>query len=478
MNQLDRQNGNHQKSKWNIEEITIRIARILSSRNSFERSINDILEELSEIIFPSRIYILEIEKNSISNTFEWCAPGIEPEIDNLKDVDLEEYSSIWDTCKDHKKSILLKNIELYKKDKPEIYEILRQQNTKNFIETPLYYNDTLLGFIGANNFKEEESEDVKELFESVAYFLASRIELRNSRRVGNEQFYILKSLADAYFSMSLINLEDDTVEQFKTNELLTPFFDKGNGAVETMKDIMTNVIGDDYRKRVLKFTDLSTLPKRLKQKKMISAQFKGIYTGWFIASFISIDVKMDGTPTRVMFTTLVNDEQKREEESLRFQTITDELTGLYNRREYENKLDFYRHHPIEEDFVFLSFDVNRLKFVNDNLGHAAGDELICGAASCMEKAFSQYGTIYRTGGDEFAAIIHTKNLDAIEKQYHKLVKKWSGKLVKEMTISYGAISRSEHPYMSIDEIVRAADKLMYDWKKKFYEEKGCDRRIN
>ena len=48
-------------------------------------------------------------------------------------------------------------------------------------------------------------------------------------------------------------------------------------------------------------------------------------------------------------------------------------------------------------------DVNRLKIVNDSQGHAAGDELLQGAASCMKKCFDSCGKVYRTGGDEFIA---------------------------------------------------------------------------
>ena len=52
-------------------------------------------------------------------------------------------------------------------------------------------------------------------------------------------------------------------------------------------------------------------------------------------------------------------------------------------------------------------DVNRLKIVNDSQGHAAGDELLQGAASCMKKCFDSCGKVYRTGGDEFIALLFT-----------------------------------------------------------------------
>ena len=50
-------------------------------------------------------------------------------------------------------------------------------------------------------------------------------------------------------------------------------------------------------------------------------------------------------------------------------------------------------------------DVNRLKIVNDSQGHAAGDELLQGAASCIKKCVDSCEKVYRTGGDEFIALL-------------------------------------------------------------------------
>lgn len=67
--------------------------------------------------------------------------------------------------------------------------------------------------------------------------------------------------------------------------------------------------------------------------------------------------------------------------------MPDDLTGMYNRKAYENDLSIFPEVPEEKDFVYFEFDVNGLKIVNDNLGHAAGDELLTGAAECLELCF-------------------------------------------------------------------------------------------
>ena len=54
---------------------------------------------------------------------------------------------------------------------------------------------------------------------------------------------------------------------------------------------------------------------------------------------------------------------------------------------------------------YLAVDINGLKEVNDTFGHEAGDQLIIGAANCIERAFGDYGKVFRTGGDEFIVLL-------------------------------------------------------------------------
>ncbi len=64
-------------------------------------------------------------------------------------------------------------------------------------------------------------------------------------------------------------------------------------------------------------------------------------------------------------------------------------------------------------------DINGLKCINDSLGHAAGDELICAAADCMKECFQNYGNVYRIGGDEFV-IIMTEKTEELQKDNQRL----------------------------------------------------------
>ena len=154
----------------------------------------------------------------------------------------------------------------------------------------------------------------------------------------------------------------------------------------------------------------------------------------------------------------------------------DQMTGIYNRRSYEKMLNELR--KARSRTAVVAFDVNGLKRTNDTLGHAAGDELICGAASCIDKVFSKYGSCFRTGGDEFMAILSnlTENIDEITAEFDAEVASWSGKQVKSLSVSYGVVTEDNSPEMNMDDMVNEADRLMYTAKANYYRASGIDRR--
>ena len=154
----------------------------------------------------------------------------------------------------------------------------------------------------------------------------------------------------------------------------------------------------------------------------------------------------------------------------------DQLTGLYNRRSYDHRLDMLRCEKKTAGIVML--DVNQLKKINDTLGHKAGDELICGASTCIRQVFSKYGTCYRIGGDEFAVILNPlyEPLLVITEEFDKITYGWRGQTLNLLSVSYGIATPEEYPALSQDELIQKADKLMYAAKADYYRKAGIDRR--
>ena len=152
----------------------------------------------------------------------------------------------------------------------------------------------------------------------------------------------------------------------------------------------------------------------------------------------------------------------------------DALTGVFSRFAYNDAVK----KSVPEDLVAFLIDINGLKAVNDTIGHKAGDELICGAAACIEATFGKKGKVFRIGGDEFAvlAAMPPEQIEATLVSLRQKTDSWTGEKVKELSLSAGYALASEHEGLSIEELVKEADKEMYEQKKAYYQKIGRDRR--
>jgi diguanylate cyclase (GGDEF)-like protein len=292
----------------------------------------------------------------------------------------------------------------------------------------------------------------------------------NANAEKEAQMAILVSMSDIYNSMHLINLENNTLTEYSARDEVSEVVNNSCGADEAMHNFTELTINEEYYKEALEFTDVHTLAERMRNKKIISKEFLSQSIGWYRASFITINTNEEGCPTKVIYVTQNIDKEKKKEEELILKSNVDELTGLYNRRAFVEDMTEYDGSVTDGDFVFVSFDVNGLKRVNDTMGHAAGDELLKGAAHCISECFAPYGKVYRMGGDEYAAMIFADEvkLEEIKRNFEAVTANWSGNLVKSLSISSGYAARRDVDISSAHDMANIADKLMYEEKARHY----------
>ncbi len=160
----------------------------------------------------------------------------------------------------------------------------------------------------------------------------------------------------------------------------------------------------------------------------------------------------------------------RELKERRKMSITDDMTGLFNRRAYDEDCSQLVASDSVSEITIVMMDVNGLKAVNDTYGHMSGDELIIGAAKCMHTAMSELGKVYRIGGDEFVALLKCtgQELKDMLQTLEHLIKRWTETHKNELTISKGVVVAEEHKNLTFDELKELADKLMYEEKDEYY----------
>ncbi|MCR5772715.1 MAG: GGDEF domain-containing protein, partial [Butyrivibrio sp.] len=301
-------------------------------------------------------------------------------------------------------------------------------------------------------------------------------DLRKHEEKIEEHTKIMDSMAGIYDNANMIDFERMTERNIASG-------DKGEMKIDLSIQDHTSVtrsmfdsIVNDQLKDFIKFTDITTVQKRLENKKAISGEFIDILKGWFRAQYIVLNTDESGFPTRVIFTSQNIDNEKRREEHLIRIAMTDELTRLYNRRCYEEDIAAHKARGLEKDLSIFSIDVNGLKTANDTKGHAAGDELIKGAADCLVVITGSKGKVYRTGGDEFVAIINTDDCEKIKSQMKAKAAAWHGVYSEKLAISIGFASVADNQEATMEDLEKIADQMMYEDKAAYYSQNGIDRR--
>ena len=166
-------------------------------------------------------------------------------------------------------------------------------------------------------------------------------------------------------------------------------------------------------------------------------------------------------------------ERDQAQETLQKLALTDELTGLYNRRGLFTFAEHFLKNAGRTDQKSLLYyaDMDGLKKINDTLGHAEGSLAIQGAAQVLRSSFRQSDIIARVGGDEFVILATNTGIlekDIILKRLHEKVQEYNerGEHRHYLSMSFGVVGVAPSEVLSIDDLIIEADHLMYEEKRR------------
>lgn len=157
-------------------------------------------------------------------------------------------------------------------------------------------------------------------------------------------------------------------------------------------------------------------------------------------------------------------------------SITDQLTGLYNRRYFEDifNRELQKSKRAKSYLNVILFDIDYFKKLNDTYGHDMGDKALKALANCLKKNIKR-GTdyIFRIGGEEFAIIVTNEDLEnllnitkILQREIEKLaIINEHSTVSKYLTISGGIISLIPSFEDTIDTIMKKADERLYEAKE-------------
>lgn len=146
----------------------------------------------------------------------------------------------------------------------------------------------------------------------------------------------------------------------------------------------------------------------------------------------------------------------------------DPLTGVMNMRAFSEVVEYeiLRHKRQFETFSFAFLDLDNFKQVNDRYGHTKGDELLRSVVDCLVDNLRKTDIVARAGGDEFIIFFPMTDQDAVQVVMAKVQKKLAGLSLNNnlpTSVSTGVLTCA-HGLCELDEIIFAADKLMYEVK--------------
>ena len=271
---------------------------------------HSLMQAIGNYTGADRVYIFDWEtnqKDSLSNTFEWCADEVTPEIDNLQAIPVSLMPN-WVKRFENKEAIVINDLEATKYSEPEEYELLKTQEIRSLIAVPIYANHQMNGFIGVDNPDLRHNEisitqlsDVGGHLGCVRENLKSTVLLKKALDEATKRSEIISTIATLYVTIIHANVKERTYELLKGHDLVQKILGQKGKIDDVMERLPTAFAAMEGREKFREFLNFDTLTERLRNTNYVSTEFVSINGGWRLSRFIVKSRDTQGNVVDVLY---------------------------------------------------------------------------------------------------------------------------------------------------------------------------------
>ena len=455
-----------------LETLATTIAsRFINLESSeMDQGIDEALKAAGQFAGVDRSYLFQLDETGhvATNTHEWCAEGIEPEIGNPQQVRMDE-DLPWSAAGMRRlEDVCVRDVADLPSEAARDREYFQKRGIRAVLALPMVGGGRLLGSVGFASLRSPRAwdEDTIVLLRHVGMAIANALERKRAEealRASRERYRLIFENAR---DMITVHALDEGFSFLYVNP----------AAQQTLGYAAEQLVGKD----ALQFIhpeDRETVGRELSEAQARAegqAEFRyrkadGSYVWLEVTGRIVPDER--GKQVGLLISRDITERVLRREE-LVAQTLEDSLTGVNNRRGFYHLADQQLRFAQRTRSTLLLFflDVDNMKWINDELGHKEGDLALIETANVLREAFRDSDIIGRLGGDEFAVLA----IEARETKTEHIVARLAQRLQARnaqpdrryrLSLSVGIASYDPAAPLRLDELMARADALMYENKR-------------
>lgn len=263
----------------------------------------------------------------------------------------------------------------------------------------------------------------------------------------------------------LATLMDEYVFEYDTKNKQMHFDPKFLGRFGIQGDVDMMEYSDDNKSLQIMLQEFAKMRESGEQNsRPFEIPFEDGSSEWYRLVVYAVPDE-HGMDTHMIGKLVSAQKEMEEQRQIRERAQRDPLTGLYNRDGFTECFEAVKE---TSSIAFAVMDIDNFKSVNDQLGHAGGDEALKALADNMSRIFDRKAVLCRYGGDEFILCIFDMDREQVEQLLERLVRSMDYEMdyhgnKKHLSISLGAVYGSCK--QSQKQLFQAADEVLYQVKE-------------